>query len=247
MNIFSQEYAGLYDLVHKDKNYFSETTQLIELIHKKGLMKNSKILDFGCGTGRHLNELSERGFESLTGYDINPNMLEIARKFGKKFSFFSDIENVPINHDLAFSLFDVLSYQNSISDAKNFVFQIVSKCKPQSYIVLDGWHLPGVLRYPPENRLKKIVTSENTLLRKVTVLESTIENVTNLKIEILEEGQNEIILTELHKMRAFTQQEIEMVVKSCGGTEILFMDGSDYNLPLRQDSWRFAVIFKKDV
>jgi len=41
--------------------------------------KNCKILDVGCGTGRHAIELTRRGY-SVTGVDLSQNMLRKARE-----------------------------------------------------------------------------------------------------------------------------------------------------------------------
>jgi ubiquinone/menaquinone biosynthesis C-methylase UbiE len=41
--------------------------------------KNCRILDVGCGTGRHAIELAKRGY-SVTGVDLSPNMLDKARE-----------------------------------------------------------------------------------------------------------------------------------------------------------------------
>jgi len=43
------------------------------------LRKSAKILDLGCGWGRHSIELAKRGYE-ITGLEINPSYLEEARK-----------------------------------------------------------------------------------------------------------------------------------------------------------------------
>jgi len=45
--------------------------------------KNLKILDVGCGTGRHSVELARRGY-SLTGIDLSASLLEKARAKAKK-------------------------------------------------------------------------------------------------------------------------------------------------------------------
>ncbi len=41
--------------------------------------KNQKILDVGCGTGRHSIELTKRGY-NVTGIDLSPSMLRRARE-----------------------------------------------------------------------------------------------------------------------------------------------------------------------
>ena len=46
---------------------------------KKYLTPSSRILDFGCGYGRILQELKKNGFLNLVGVDIAENMIEIAK------------------------------------------------------------------------------------------------------------------------------------------------------------------------
>src|SRR5260370_209411 len=43
------------------------------------LAKGSRILDGGCGTGRHSIEMAKRGF-NVTGLDLSPGMLQVAQK-----------------------------------------------------------------------------------------------------------------------------------------------------------------------
>jgi len=244
MTAFSKKYTELYDLVHKDKNYFSEVSQLVLLMIKCGITRKSNILDFGCGTGRHLNALSKKGFEFLTGYDVNPNMIDVARINNDKLPIYSDISKIETKFDFVFSLFDVFSYQITNSDVEKFLSQVVEKCNSDKFGFIDGWYLPGVLRKPPENRNKKIVINNTVLLRKVTVQESESKNITNLKIDILHDSNKEIILSEQHKLRAYTKKELVSLITAKGGTDLIFMDGSNYELPLDDNSWRFALMFK---
>lgn len=65
--------------------------------------KSLKILDVGCGTGRHTIELTKRGYK-ITGIDLSESMLQKAREKAKSFNL--DIEfqkhdarNLPINKD----------------------------------------------------------------------------------------------------------------------------------------------------
>lgn len=48
-----------------------------------GFNKTLKIIDVGCGTGRHAIELSKRGY-SVTGIDLSENMLQKARDNARK-------------------------------------------------------------------------------------------------------------------------------------------------------------------
>lgn len=66
---------------HYDQNPFTKNT-LVEcqfLSEKMKLKPKMRLLDVGCGTGRHAIELAKAGVE-VTGIDISPAMLAVARE-----------------------------------------------------------------------------------------------------------------------------------------------------------------------
>ena len=70
--------------VYDESRYTSTKGRRIDLFQKRLLAKhlselpvNSKVLEFGCGTGRFLSYLLDIGYE-LTGVDISEGMLEKA-------------------------------------------------------------------------------------------------------------------------------------------------------------------------
>jgi len=70
-----------------------------EISHNKSL----KILDIGCGTGRHSIELSKRGY-NLTGIDLSSSMIEGAKKKAASLSLNIDFKrldarNLPFNEE----------------------------------------------------------------------------------------------------------------------------------------------------
>ncbi|MGI6483008.1 MAG: class I SAM-dependent methyltransferase [Methanobacterium sp.] len=69
-------YADKYE----DESFTQGTIGEVDFIEKEiNWNKNCKILDVGCGTGRHVIELTKRGY-SVTGIDLSENMLKKARK-----------------------------------------------------------------------------------------------------------------------------------------------------------------------
>ena len=52
----------------------------IEWAWLDGLPRYARILDYGCGYGRAVVELSARGFQDLVGVDFAPSMIERARR-----------------------------------------------------------------------------------------------------------------------------------------------------------------------
>jgi len=68
-----------------------------------GFNKSIKILDIGCGTGRHAIELSKRGY-NVTGIDLSDSLLSRAKgkaqKQGLKIDFLKyDARNLPFNNE----------------------------------------------------------------------------------------------------------------------------------------------------
>ena len=43
-----------------------------------------KILDVGCGTGRHAINLATKGYKNITGIDLSPGMIRAAKKVAKE-------------------------------------------------------------------------------------------------------------------------------------------------------------------
>jgi len=78
-------FARYYDLIYSGKDYERETRIIMDLVKRAGV-KGRDLLDVGCGTGRHAVLLSEKGFK-VTGIDLSPEMLKIARRRSKKVRF----------------------------------------------------------------------------------------------------------------------------------------------------------------
>jgi 2-polyprenyl-3-methyl-5-hydroxy-6-metoxy-1,4-benzoquinol methylase len=53
------------------------------LVEELNLVKGARILDVGCGVGRHSLELARRGFESV-GVDISSGLIEVAKTVATK-------------------------------------------------------------------------------------------------------------------------------------------------------------------
>lgn len=66
-----EHYAETYD----EEPYTQGTQGEVDFIEKEiGTNKDTKILDIGCGTGRHAVELAKRGY-AVTGFDLSEEML----------------------------------------------------------------------------------------------------------------------------------------------------------------------------
>ena len=116
-----KKYAKYYDLLYLEKDYANESVYINDLLKQYG--EGDKLLEFGCGTGKHASFLSTKGY-TVHGVDVSPQMLEEAIKQYSvtdgstpcKLSFEQgDIKFYKSNktYDSVISLFHVMSYQKT--------------------------------------------------------------------------------------------------------------------------------------
>jgi 2-polyprenyl-3-methyl-5-hydroxy-6-metoxy-1,4-benzoquinol methylase len=75
-----ENYAGTYDR----ESFTQGTSGEVDFIEKEiNFDKSKKILDLGCGTGRHSIELAKRGY-NVTGVDLSVSQLNRAKEKAKE-------------------------------------------------------------------------------------------------------------------------------------------------------------------
>ena len=104
MTQWYEEFFKDYGLKYENEIYTQGTLGECDFIEKEiNFDKNLKILDIGCGTGRHTIELTKRGY-AVTGIDLSDSLLKRAEEkaaaqnlqivFQKQ-----DARNLPFNND----------------------------------------------------------------------------------------------------------------------------------------------------
>jgi len=98
--ILFENYGQKYD----SESFTQGTIGECDFIEKEiGFNKSIKVLDIGCGTGRHSIELSKRGY-NITGIDLSDSQIararEKAEKQGLEIDFFRyDARNLPFENE----------------------------------------------------------------------------------------------------------------------------------------------------
>lgn len=110
-----------------------------EILIKKYLNPNSKILVVGCGTGREIYGLKSLGFTDITGIDISPDMIREARKLLKDIKLFVK----DVNKFESEEKFDAIIYFNNIieqiplfNERKKAILKSKELLNPNGFIFL---------------------------------------------------------------------------------------------------------------
>lgn len=232
MEVF-QDYAFYYNAFYKDKDYKTEAKQIDLLLNKYSKLDQKKIINYGCGTGRHDIELSKLGY-CCKGIDISKQMIDIARENAKNENqridlSIADIRRyVPVEkYEAVISLFHVISYQNSNEDVLA-VFKAARKALREGGLFLfDVWYGPGVLSDKPSVRVKEVCDDQYELIRIARPVMCDKTNVVDVcyKVLIIDKISSiTSIINERHSMRYFFRPELEMFLKQTG---FEFLDGFD--------------------
>lgn len=225
MEVF-QDYAYYYNAFYQDKDYAAEARQVDTLLRKYGTDSNvRKIINFGCGTGKHDIELAKLGYQ-CSGIDMSTLMIQIAEDNSRKENVKIDFSTADIRkytstekHDAVISLFHVMSYQNSNDDILA-AFQSARKALDRNGVFLfDVWYGPGVLSDQPVVRIKEVQDDKYRLLRIARPVMHDTTNVVDVCYEVLviDKGTNETkTICEVHNMRYFFRPELEFYLKESG-------------------------------
>jgi cyclopropane fatty-acyl-phospholipid synthase-like methyltransferase len=144
-------YARYYDLLYRDKNYAGEARFVHEQLAKQGVAAG-RLLELGCGTGRHAVEFAKLGW-SEDGVDLSQAVAAQARErarqhppeIASRLQFQQgDVRLVDTSrvYDAVISLYRVMSYQTSNEDLGPL--RVPSFLAASSFLV-SGTHLPFFL------------------------------------------------------------------------------------------------------
>lgn len=135
---FGNDYLKVYS--HRDKKEAKQLVSLIQSIIK--LETNAKILDVGCGQGRHLSIFEENQFH-ITGIDLSFVLLKIAQekliKNNNAYFIQADMRHLPLkpSFDLILNLFTSFGYFETDKENQLVLEQIFKILKKSGHFVFD--------------------------------------------------------------------------------------------------------------
>ena len=135
----ASEFDEVYRLEHT-QHFTPERTglEVDTLVQALGLIPSERVLDLGCGWGRHLAELKQRGFTNLIGVDVQGAFLEPLEGVVMLERDVTGLEvdaEFDTKFDAVYCAFNALF---SHADAAQEVFQAVAKAlRPGGRFLLD--------------------------------------------------------------------------------------------------------------
>ena len=240
-------YSRYYDLLYADKNYYAEAEYIADILERFSV-SDSRLLEFGSGTGKHGRLIAKRGYD-VTGIERSADMVAQAEAAPGFSLEQGDICTVQLGHtfDAVLSLFHVVSYQTTNDAVKAVFARAAEHLEAGGVFVFDVWYSPAVYAQRPEVRVKHM---ENEAIEITRIAEPVLypnENRVDVNYTIivrdLASGKVETI-SEVHPMRHFSIPELQLLAQITGfeiiGSEE-FLTGSAPS----DETWGVCFVMRK--
>jgi SAM-dependent methyltransferase len=247
--VFNEAYASAYDVMYADKSNTAECDAVVALFDKFGDGRISRILDLGCGTGRHAFEFARRGFD-VTGVDFSEAMLARARERGHPGGGSLDFVQGDARtyrpaapFDAILMNFNVLGYMTSNDDFVAALETARASLREGGLFVADFWYGPAVVIDPPGERLREIAGEDSKLLRYSRGTHDPDHQCIHIAIRVIEMQDDRIRsdTEEVHTMRYFFPLELDLALKSSGFRLAALTGYPDIDKPASANEWLAAL------
>ncbi|MCK5560639.1 MAG: class I SAM-dependent methyltransferase [Thermoplasmata archaeon] len=133
-----KKFAKYYDKIYADKDYKSEAEFIKWLVKTHKRNKGNKLLDVACGTGNHISFLHDDF--TITGVDVNPEMLKIAKKKVKSAKFIKgDMTKLELGDtfDVIICMFATIAYNLTYDELEDTIKIFYRHLQPGGVVVFD--------------------------------------------------------------------------------------------------------------
>jgi SAM-dependent methyltransferase len=132
--------SAFYHQLYANRDEKEASAFIDELVNELQPTANSRMLDLGCGSGRHSKYLASKGFD-VTGIDLAASSIRQAKRWeADSLHFYRHDMRVPFGKstfDYVFNFFTSFGYFDDSSEDHKVVNNIHSALKPGGILVMD--------------------------------------------------------------------------------------------------------------
>lgn len=129
-----------YHMLYKHRDEREAEAFIKRLVNVLHLKKDARLLDLGCGKGRHAITLNKLGYD-VTGIDLSEQSISHAKQFeNNTLSFYVHDMRTPLRtnyFDAVFNLFTSFGYFENEKDNSNVVRSAAIQLKENGLLVID--------------------------------------------------------------------------------------------------------------
>ena len=217
------ESTELYDSIYSEFKDFEEEASQIATLLRKECPSARRLLDVGCGSGRHAEALSsEHGYE-VDGLDIESGFLEIARKRCPTGNFFrGDMASFDLgfSYDAVLCLFSSIGYVRTLERLALTARSIHRHVKAGGIAIIEPWLTPETFR--GKSLYLSTVDRDDLKISRVSRSEVR-DRISWLEFQYLVADADGIRhLKEIHELGLFTNEEMLEALRGGGFQDIEF-------------------------
>lgn len=210
-------YDALYGALGKD--YVQEAERVKEIVSERCRSGGNTLLDIGCGTGKHIEALSDRF--ACEGLDVDRTMLDLARERNPGVAFhLGDMIgfNLGKRFDAVTCLFGSIGYAPTLARLEQSIQTFARHLKPGGVLIIEPWVRPEDWKDGQVNAL--FVNEPDLKVARMSVARRD-SNVSILNFHYMVASRDGIrTFTEPHRLTLFSDEEYRNAFSKAG----LFFD-----------------------
>jgi ubiquinone/menaquinone biosynthesis C-methylase UbiE len=138
--------ANYYECIHeaRGKDYRREAEMISSILAQQG-HASGRLLDVGCGTGRHASHLKFDFGYNVVGVDIDEAMIEMARAAAPDIAFFiADMRDIDMGeeYDALICMFNAINNATTAEDMLATLKAFNRNLKPGGCLLVEPWLTP---------------------------------------------------------------------------------------------------------
>ncbi|MEM7159906.1 MAG: aminotransferase class I/II-fold pyridoxal phosphate-dependent enzyme [Myxococcota bacterium] len=240
---FGPRYASVYDAIYADKPYALEVDRVLAALARFGDAPPARVLDLGCGTGRHAQLLAKRGL-AVTAVDRSESMLVAASDESEVRFVQSDIAALSLDvepFDAALMMFAVLGYQATDEQLSRSLAAVRAHLRPGGLFVADFWLTGAVLQQPPAERATQFTADGQAWVRRARPHHDRERNVVTVHFD-LEDEHGVTQSTEVHRVRHFDEPQLRAALAEADLELVHLGNWPDIDAPPTHDGYSACLI-----